>query len=93
MTPLLTWVVIPRVCAQVRFTELHILGLCILWHVNYTSVFRKCACLSKFLEERTKQNKKTRDSGRIYTYVAAWGLYRDFPVFTFSVPILVEFRL
>ena len=65
----------------------------ILWHVNDTSVFRKCACLSKFLEERTKQNKKTGDSGRIYTYVAAWGLYRDFPVFTFSVPILVEFRL
>lgn len=57
MTPLLTWVVIPLVCTQVRFTELHILGLCILWHIELHLSFRKCACLSKFLEERTKQTK------------------------------------
>ena len=58
MTPLLTWVVIPQVCAQARFTELHISRLCILLHVNYTSTFRKCACLSKFW--RKEQNKMKR---------------------------------
>ena len=58
MTPLLTWVVIPQVCAQVRFTELHISGLCILLHVNYTSTFRKWACLSKLW--RKEQNKTKR---------------------------------
>ena len=58
MTPLLTWVVIPPVCAQVRVTEIHISGLCLLLHVNYTSIFRKCACLPKLW--RKEQNKMKR---------------------------------
>lgn len=58
MTPLLTWVVIPRVCAQVRVTEIHISGLCILLHVNYTSIFRKCACLPKLWRKEQTKTKR-----------------------------------
>lgn len=37
-----------------------------------------------------EKSKTKKDSGRIYTYSGAE--YRDFLIFTFSAPVLIEFR-
>lgn len=54
----LTWVVVTRVYTQAKFIELCSEGLGVLLHVNYTSVFRKCACLSKLWGKENKKQKR-----------------------------------